>query len=281
MRPVVVRAEYGRLGNQIFQYAAMRAQAPLRLFLLGFDALFSTFSNVRATHVAASSRFSEGLIRRLESNRFPLPKIVEDQQTGRAVAANRPFLYSPKETHFQSDLYKKFALELTFSRSVASAGDQALSHLGVHNQEFLVAHVRGTDYHTFPDPKGPAVLPVSWIARNIADLREEVGVDQLVIVGDDKKLMAQLRDLSGGVISLGNQQEDLYILSQASGGVLSASSFSWWGAAFAHSQNKNSRFIAPRLWLGHRLGRWAPLSIQQSSHLRFVPVGNAEGRTPS
>jgi hypothetical protein len=61
------------------------------------------------------------------------------------------------------------------------------------------------------------------------------------------------------IISDNKTEVDLAIMSMCSHGVLSPSSFSWWGAFFARSQKKtSSHFIATKFWVGHRKNKWHP-----------------------
>jgi len=61
------------------------------------------------------------------------------------------------------------------------------------------------------------------------------------------------------VISENCQYVDLALMKQCSMGILSASSFAWWGAWFSIQNEKNySIYIAPKYWGGHRTRHWYP-----------------------
>ena len=58
---------------------------------------------------------------------------------------------------------------------------------------------------------------------------------------------------------------DFAVMAQCfGGGVLSASSLSWWGAFYASQQNLDAIFVAPKYWAGHRIKKWIPESILTS-----------------
>jgi hypothetical protein len=48
------------------------------------------------------------------------------------------------------------------------------------------------------------------------------------------------------------------------GGILSASSFSWWGAYYSYCSSPCALFLAPRFWAGWREMQWLPSSIETS-----------------
>jgi hypothetical protein len=61
------------------------------------------------------------------------------------------------------------------------------------------------------------------------------------------------------VISENCQYVDLALMKQCSMGILSASSFAWWGAWFSFQNEKNYNiYIAPKYWGGHRTRHWYP-----------------------
>ncbi len=274
MKPIVVRIESGRLGNQLFQYAAMRSVNPRLLFMVGFEELFSTFSNVQAIRIPASRRQLSQISRIFEAPRSFVSAIGEDSQTGVTVAPNRLFLYCSQHLYFQSDSFSQFALDLKFIRSVSDRGTIAMQSSGIFSQDFLVVHVRGMDYHHFPSATHSAVLPTPWIIENIRTIQMRTGVERVVILGDDERLKEEVRvRCPGSKIISSTAAVDLFVMSHAVGGVLSASTFAWWGSAFARSRNGSvGDFVAPTHWFGHRLGKWLPESIRHSEHLTFVPV---------
>ena len=65
--------------------------------------------------------------------------------------------------------------------------------------------------------------------------------------------------------------EDFVLMTQCKGGILSASSFSWWGAYLAKQKYSGTFFLAPKYWAGHRQKRWYPESMK-SSFLDYVEI---------
>ena len=57
-------------------------------------------------------------------------------------------------------------------------------------------------------------------------------------------------------------------------GILSASSFSWWGALYSKNFNKNKNYyIAPKFWVGHRLKKWIPNNFF-TNWITYVELNN-------
>ena len=81
-----------------------------------------------------------------------------------------------------------------------------------------------------------------------------------IIMGDDQKyLNMQFKESSTLFISNNKPELDLSIMSQCSAGILSPSSFAWWGAHYAKIYNKDDGyFLAPKYWVGHRSKKWEP-----------------------
>ena len=69
----------------------------------------------------------------------------------------------------------------------------------------------------------------------------------------------------GGLSSFG-------VMVLARHGILSASTFSWWGARLAHDRNGGGTFIAPLYWMGFRGKTWFPSEDIRSDFLTYVEV---------
>ena len=84
-------------------------------------------------------------------------------------------------------------------------------------------------------------------------------------MGDDSYYLHDVfKESKNLVISKNSFELDLIIMSYCLHGILSASSFAWWGAFFIKSKNINktpSYFIAPKFWAGHRLKKFYPLGF--------------------
>jgi hypothetical protein len=282
MRPVVFRTEYGRLGNQLFQYSALRSLDPRPLVLVGFSELFEAFSNISALRLPEAARpFVLRLLGEPKGAmsariRQRIHAIDEDSRSGRLSYSPGGRVYiSRPEVFSQVGLpeYIDHGLRLTFRPSVVDRAERFLVAAGTEPQRFLIVHARGSDYAKWPSEQFPALLPVDWIVRQVTRLRKADPEPPIVIVGDDDELKTEIQGRIGGVVSHEDPAVDLALFSLALGGVLSASSFSWWGSALASSRAGVERpFIAPMFWAGHRKREWYPPGMELSPHLLFQPV---------
>jgi hypothetical protein len=83
-----------------------------------------------------------------------------------------------------------------------------------------------------------------------------------ILMGNDKFYMKDIfKETDSLVISNNVEKVDLAIMTMCTHGILSASSFAWWGAFFSRTKTLttiHSYFVAPKFWMGHRLKKWYP-----------------------
>jgi hypothetical protein len=136
----------------------------------------------------------------------------------------------------------------------------------------IFIHIRRGDYLFWPDKDHPAVLPASYYKKCIDIIYSKVLNPFFIFTSDDPFYVA---DVFGGFensyISRQSNIEDFILMSHCDGGILSASSFSWWAAYFARLRHPNGIFLAPKYWGGHSISSWYPPSIE-STFLNFVNV---------
>lgn len=150
---------------------------------------------------------------------------------------------------------------------------QFLSTLPCAPQDCFFVHVRRGDYIRWPSSEAPAVVPLSWYCVQMQRIRESNPQAHFVLISDDhpcvEEFFSQDQTL---VIHKGSLVSDFAVMTQClGGGVLSASSYSWWGGCFVHNKNPLARLIAPRYWAGYRSGSWFPSRIE-TSWLEYADV---------
>jgi len=148
-----------------------------------------------------------------------------------------------------------------------------LASLGIDVENFAFLHFRKGDYSSFDVGGFNPVLPPEYFRDAIEVLRRGFPDLQLVVLSDDMGAAAELleRDSNltffpfGGLSSFG-------VMVLARHGILSASTFSWWGARLAHDRNGGGTFIAPLYWMGFRTKTWFPSEDIRSDFLTYVEV---------
>jgi len=124
-------------------------------------------------------------------------------------------------------------------------------------------HVRRGDYINWPSRESPAVLPLSWYRAQMDNIRSKNQNALFVVISDDKpyadEFFSNEKDV---VIVCGDLMNDFSVMTKCfGGGVLSASSISWWASYFIRRDNPDAVFVAPKYWAGFRVGKWFPECI--------------------
>jgi hypothetical protein len=272
--------EHGRLGNQLFQYSAVRSMssADERVVLVGFDALRQAMDGVDATFVAPYSSLLGTMVRRnLKRIDRIVPRIpgvgLRWEESEGMVGQRKgllPVSYV-RSGFFQSDSYiSSDAVASLRPRSdhLARAREFLADRIGP-GTDIAFVHIRRGDYTREPSREAPAVLPLVWFHESMRQLEHSLPGCSFVIVTDDQPYAEEFFSNQSNVfISPLSADGDLALMSLCSGGVLSASSFSWWGAFFSARAGQGP-FLAPKYWMGHRTGRWTPRELK-SGFLTFI-----------
>jgi hypothetical protein len=283
---VLVFRESGRLGNQLFQYAALRTlcQQSEKLILLGFYELQSMFDGIDASIINAYSPKIERLfyhrLYRLASSLSQNNIIARISESSESI--NPKIIYTPglfnkiafiETSYFQSEtLFDMTSISsMRFKHEILDSTKATLNAIAQKNIPIFV-HVRRGDYISWPKIDNPAVLPATYYQKCIDVIKSKISNAFFIFLSDDPFYVKDVfGNLENSYISQGSSLEDFALISQCYGGILSASSFSWWAAYFSHLQNPKSIFLAPKYWVGHRTGYWHPPFIE-SSFLKYVDV---------
>ena len=145
------------------------------------------------------------------------------------------------------------------------ARDWIIQHLPTPAHKPVFVHLRLTDYlHWSPvaSQQGGSALPASYFSDSIHYLTSTIGQPFFLLASDDLPLAKQLlsdclQDHSWMALDLPPAQT-LAVMSHASAGILSASSFSWCAAYFSYLQDRDRHFLAPQNWLGYGTTEFSP-----------------------
>jgi hypothetical protein len=274
---VLVMIEEGRLGNQVFQYLALRAAAQQRelVVMLGCDDLAQTFDGVQARTLSIDHgpfRHLRSLDRRRISRnmrRVHLGGLLTESADASPTRDSKHGLVLCDRGWFQTQaLLQGRALGmLRIKPRWLLAASRSLADYGLDPLTTLIVHARGGDYRTWPSQESPALVPPTWFARQVANVRETTHITAVLVMGDDPEYSREvqvgipdscLHHASGP----GAQSHDLALLSLVPYLVISPSTFGFWGAWFGRQVHRNGRAIAPRHWAGHRQQTWFPATIE-------------------
>jgi Glycosyl transferase family 11 len=281
---MLIFSESGRLGNQIFQYVALRTLCKENetLLLLGFNELQSTFTNLNAQVINENThRLERAIYYRLYprlqflAQKRIITTINEDHKSG-AIITNNGLLNKialVKNSYFQGQKFfnPQIANSLKIKPESLTSAQKQLQFI-VEGRTPIFVHVRRGDYLGWPDKNEPAVLPASYYLQCINIINSKVSNPFFIFLSDDYYYIKDIfSHLENSYISQGTALEDFAIMNLCKGGILSASTFTWWGSYFAKMSYPDSIFLAPKHWAGHRKKEWYPRYIQ-SDFLTYINV---------
>ncbi|MEM6338709.1 MAG: alpha-1,2-fucosyltransferase [Pseudomonadota bacterium] len=283
---MIIFIEYGRLGNQLFQYAALKSLAKdEKLYFIGFDDFKSTFDGHEAKFLIQRGTFIYRLLvfflPQLNTFLWKIPifrvikqKLVENEMS---VEVKSGFINSVSyccTSSFQSEkiFSPNVITHLKIKSDLLNKVKDQIHNLNCANQKLIFVHIRRGDYIRWPSKETPGVIPGEWYRRCISEMQKRYQNPFFIFASDDIHYVKDLfSDLQNSFISEANKGEDFALMTLCDGGILSASSFAWWAAYFAKKQNSQATFLAPLYWAGHSTSQWYPPSTQ-SSFLEYVPV---------
>ncbi|TNF60116.1 MAG: alpha-1,2-fucosyltransferase [Rhodobacteraceae bacterium] len=256
---------HGRLGNQMFQYAAGRALAerhgvPLVLDRRALDPAWVTVADVFRLELSQGSlppSRSEGLLRYGLWRAFGRrPRFVREKGLSYnprfGTLGDGVYLHG----YWQSERYfagiaDRIRADFTFgdfaTRQGAQMADRILATPGA-----ISLHVRRGDYTSLP---GHALCSQAYYERALARVTEGFDAEPVVFVFSDDPDWARdnlplpvekvLVDISRGQAAP-SDHEDMRLMSLCRHNIIANSSFSWWGAWLNRTPGKV--VAAPATW---------------------------------
>ena len=269
---MIVFFEYGRLGNQLFQYAALKELYPnQRLVLFGFGALKKAIVSVDAI-IIEKERLPRWFEFGLKQFFLVLVKlriigmIQESHENSSYVvkkAKSALDIYLLKPSYFQHQtMLEKLdpSFRLSDIHSCRASCWLKEKNIKLNDENLVFLHVRRGDYLTWPSREYPAVLDKRWYTKAMDQMREKVKNPTFLLLTDDPYYAEDcFGDQPDILVSENDQLVDLALMSLCQHGILSASSYAWWGAWFSKARRHESGiYIAPKYWAGHRNADWVP-----------------------
>jgi len=253
----------GRLGNQIFQLAFLKeiAKANEKLVTFNLKKVLLTFDvNFKVNNIEIENRIWRFISRRIFFYFFELLSLLRIitiicEDYDRVEYNKKPglfwFISYVRTGFFQSEKFFKadnFLSSIKLKdRYINKANDFLINVPDKFTKIFI--HVRRGDYLTevYLDKKG-INLPLSYYKKAISLVSEKIDNPYYIILSDDNDFVeAAFNDLENKIISPNSSEVDLAVMSLCDGGIVSNSSYSWWGAFLI----KNKKIVVmPKYWLG-------------------------------
>jgi len=233
--------QLGRLGNQMFQYAALKGIAANH----GYNICIpqsqkqNEWTDHQLNNAFKMSSLTSLNYQYIDSNR---PTVVEETFTFNENIFNtcpdwvtiQGFFQSEKYfKHIRNDLLKDFE----FHDEILEPTKKTISYW----KHPIALHIRRTDYITNPNHTS---LELDYYETA---LKEFDSNDEIIIFSDDPQwcMEQSLFDSDRFMVSeTGSNYMDLCLMSLCSGHIIANSSFSWWGAWMSSSNH----VIAPSGW---------------------------------
>jgi len=234
---------YGHIGNQMFQYAAVKGIATYH----GYDWCipsrenFGKYYPMRSSiHDAFNIICNEGMIdgETLEENQFKF-----DEEFFKNCPNNINLLgYFQTEKYFkhiEEDVKKDFSFD-------SKVIEECLGHIKTLGDEVISLHIRRGDY-----------LNLQSYHPNIPLEHYEVALSKLpnvpvLIFSDDPEWCLSKELFTSDRFNISfteNPVHDMCLMTLCNYHIISNSSFSWWGAWLSNSKH----VIAPKIWFGPSL----------------------------
>ena len=234
----------GRLGNQMFQYAALRGIAARRGYDFGIPP--SNFKNEWDEHQLFETFDLPFLdpknVRMLDQGHAPLAKEVQFEFD------QRLFDQCPNDVSlwgfFQSEKYfahiaDNLRLDFTFKFNILTACEEVFKTW----DNPVSLHVRRTDY--LQNSANHYNLGLDYYEKALENYEGRT----ILVFSDDPAWCVEQKLFEGDrfcVSETGDNRYDLCLMSMCKSHIIANSSFSWWGAWLSGSDD----VIAPKRWFG-------------------------------
>lgn len=276
----------GRLGNLLFQYAAIEFNTLKSDRVICFDndvfALveenrkFIRIKLPKRIHAYVNAKFSKlvDFFAKLKLISSINPKVFyvrdefpcESESLVKKIGFFRN-IYQIKG-FFQHDQWMPGQLKLK-GNIVANVGEKLAA---ISKSRCKVAvHVRSTDYKNWiVFGKQDVTINCDWYIRAIECARNSLENPEFIFFTDDAGILNKMNIVDSIKLFNGDSpMEDLVAMSLCEHAILSPSTFSYWGAMLSYTDGK--LVIAPRYWAGFRSEAWFPPTIE-TEFMQYLEV---------
>lgn len=233
--------QLGRLGNQMFQYAALKGIAAKHEYNICVP--FSQNKNEWTDH-QLNSAFKMATLNQLNYQYidFDRPTLVENSFSFDEKLFNECPDWITLQGFFQSEKYFKhirdqLLIDFEFHDNILDPAKEVVSSW----KKPIALHVRRTDYITNPNH---TALSLDYYENALTHFADDCDI---IIFSDDPQwcLQQNLFDSNRFLVSeTNNTYLDLCLMTLCSGHIIANSSFSWWGAWLSNTE----KVIAPLGW---------------------------------
>lgn len=262
----------GRIGNQIFQYLFLKTIQVNneKIIVSGFEELREVFQINDFINLNKNNRCVRALLFRICK---PILSFLSDKKIISSIAVKKEKMlencirestsYDTKQGiinrvtyvklgFFQSEVFfdKSFTSNLKFKETYLTKSSELLNCIP-NNCHKIFVHIRRNDYKNFTVCGQSTLLPMSYYKDQIEWFIQNRKDCFFIFLGDDTKFLSEeFQYVENKMISSNlHYGTDLAIMTQCNSGILSPSSFGWWGS---YMMEERDTVFAPKFWLGFR-----------------------------
>lgn len=255
----------GRLGNQLFQYAFLNtiAQKGEKIIAINMKQFTDTCEiinqNFKPLYIGKYSLF---ILKKLLKP-FILMSLIKlkilgyikqnENETGVQSSFSEKKGLLPirlvETNFFQSEkFFDKAKIDFTIRQKYSDVAKDFLNQVPLESSKIFV-HVRRGDYIFEPYLGERGIdLPKSYFEKAMYEMAQNVENPFFIFLSDDFTFVeCCFENIKNKIISKNSMGIDLAIMSQCEYGIVSNSSFSWWGA---YMMKKRKKVIFPKYWYG-------------------------------
>ena len=269
----------GRLGNQIFQYSFLKtiSKKDEIIVFLNMEMFFKTFDVDRhgIWHITnkyigfflkniivplmLTPLYKTRIINLLEQKKDIHLRPLPDWSETRGLL---PFIRYVKTDFFQSEIFfdKTLVSDLKIKDTYMENARQIISGIS-ENYTKVFIHIRRGDYinKSFKGDIG-IDLPKSYYENAINIIKEEIETPIFIFLSDDPSYVkCCFKGFEPKIILKNSSEVDFGIMTLCEAGIISNSSYSWWGA---YLMNTKKKVISPKYWYGWKQKVESHIGIQ-------------------
>jgi len=284
---ILIRSQ-GQLGNQMFLFSAAKKVADDKEWLIAFG--FLELAAVlpkrpkRVIWVPVPHRFDRPVKKffkrlRVFASRFCHCALVDCGATARVERSHGcrwPLVFEfglcQDENLAPAEVLTELVLELRENSALKARVSKKIGNSKIVDGSLGFCHVRLGDYRDFTAHGASPVLPASYYTRSLGELKSTAPDVPIVVLSDDVTAAQEMLSEEAGLFFPDlDTQESFWVMMNSDFGILSASTFSWWGARFASADHRGP-YLAPEYWMGFRRDLWFPSEKIRASFLQYRSV---------
>jgi len=239
---------YGQIGNQMFQYAALKGIAISNQvdYIIPPKEVFGTqypiISKLDDCFSLNCERGISDFKKSYKENKFEYDSQTENIEDGTDLIG-----FFQTEKYF-SDISQELKKIFSFKSEITRQGKKVMSDYLVGERPISI-HIRRGDYTLYPDHH--PTCDISYYKKSLEDIcKKSISFSSIIVFSDDKKWCKENLinhiDFPFIIPDVDNPYVELYMMTQCKYHIIANSSFSWWGAWLADSELT----IAPKKWFG-------------------------------